>query len=250
MQTIKEFFSLNTWCTRQLLYHHRFKRWKFRLTKNDRPLNKVIHSVCQAWTFHFSCKEHFAELNFRHSIFDPICRSNDMIVVVQCACFSSFIDPIESCEEENQTPPHLFELTSSHLWSPKLRLQYHLLSPTKSFLRSTSSSQELISHPNNILQLFASAVSFAVDNGMRVNWSDWSWVYDPAVLLFQGTDSWQISFALTVFFPRRKWEWLIWTPSMGSAHNSRSYTGYKPLKITANDFSSKIRFQCSFDLHK
>ena len=30
----------------------------------------------------------FAALNFQHSIFDVTCRSNDTVVVVQCACFS------------------------------------------------------------------------------------------------------------------------------------------------------------------
>ena len=79
---------------REIRFHQRCKRWKFRLTKNNDLLNNQLQSVFQAWTFHSTCNQHFVALNFQHSIFDRTCRSNDMGVVVQCACFSFSVDPI------------------------------------------------------------------------------------------------------------------------------------------------------------
>ena len=83
--------------------------------------------------------------------------------------FLSHFSHVQICEDENRTASHLFKCTSSHFWSSNLRLRYHVLGFTTSSLRLTLSSEGLFNHPDKILLLLPSAVSFTVHNGGRLN---------------------------------------------------------------------------------
>ena len=87
-------------------------------------------------------------------------------------------------------------ITSNPLRSPHPRLQYHLLSFATSFLCFRLSSQELFGNLGQILWLLASAIFFAVEKGMRINWGEWRLLYGLAILFFEETFFWQIRFDL------------------------------------------------------
>lgn len=79
-------------CQIKVCFHVRCKKWKYRLTGNHEPLNSVIQSKPPACTSYLSRNQYSTALNFQRSVFDFTCRSNDSMIVLECASFASLVD--------------------------------------------------------------------------------------------------------------------------------------------------------------